>query len=276
MALGRLKTWIAEILTYSDLNSEFNNILNNANALISPFTANVAAGGFKLTGLGAGSALADSATLQQVQYNFGAFLTSVAGTNTITGTATPTPAYTIGQLFTFVPAATNTGAVTLNISSVGAGAVQLAGAALIGGELVINSPVIVYVSAATPVFEIIASGDRRGTFTATLTGVDASVTGTAAYSVSNHVATVFYPPLTGTSNTTACTITGAPSAIQPTTAHSGLVGITQDNGAAAAFARIDVGTNGVVTLYVSATSATFTAANAKGINAGLTITYNLN
>src|SRR3990167_97183 len=89
-------------------------------------------------------------------FNSGSFLTSVAGTNTITGTATPTPTYTVGQRFTFVPAVTNTGATTLNISSLGAGAVQLAGAALTGGELVASVPVTVYVTAVTPVFEIIA------------------------------------------------------------------------------------------------------------------------
>src|SRR3990167_8185437 len=88
-------------------------------------------------------------------FNSGSFLASVAGTNTITGTATPTPTYTVGQRFTFVPAVTNTGATTLNISSVGAGAVQLGGAALTGGELRAGFATTVYVSAATPVFEII-------------------------------------------------------------------------------------------------------------------------
>lgn len=38
MALGRVKTWISEILTAADLNAEFNNILNNATSLISPAT----------------------------------------------------------------------------------------------------------------------------------------------------------------------------------------------------------------------------------------------
>lgn len=52
MALSRLKVWVAEILTYSELNSEFNNILNNANSLISPFTANVSGGGYSITNLG--------------------------------------------------------------------------------------------------------------------------------------------------------------------------------------------------------------------------------
>ena len=104
MALARVKNWIAEVLTYSDLNNEFNSILNNANSLISPFTADVAAGGFKITGLGAGTALTDAASITQVQNHFGSYLTSVAGTNTITATATPTPAYAVGQRFTFIPA----------------------------------------------------------------------------------------------------------------------------------------------------------------------------
>ena len=40
MALSRVKTWIAEVLYYADLNAEFNNILNNgAGSLSSPRTA---------------------------------------------------------------------------------------------------------------------------------------------------------------------------------------------------------------------------------------------
>ena len=57
MALARVHVWIAgEVLTASDLNNEFNSILNNPTALITPLTANLALGAFSLTGLGAGSA----------------------------------------------------------------------------------------------------------------------------------------------------------------------------------------------------------------------------
>lgn len=118
-------------------------------------TSNIPFSSNKITGLAAGTALTDASNVSNVQSGIGSFLTSVSGTNTITATATPTPGYAVGQRFTFVPANTNTGATTLNISSVGAGAVQLAGAALTGGELVASVPVTVYVSAATPVFEII-------------------------------------------------------------------------------------------------------------------------
>ncbi len=55
MALSRVKTWAAESLTYSDLNAEFDNILNNALTLISPLTGDLAFGGNRATGLHAGT-----------------------------------------------------------------------------------------------------------------------------------------------------------------------------------------------------------------------------
>lgn len=66
-----------------------------------------------------------------------AYLTGVAGTNTITASLPVMGAYIIGQVFTLVPVGANTGAVTLNINSRGAIAVTQNNAqALIGGELV--------------------------------------------------------------------------------------------------------------------------------------------
>jgi len=51
-ALARVKNWIAnETLTSTDLNAEFNNLINNALSLISPLTGNLAAGGNDITGL---------------------------------------------------------------------------------------------------------------------------------------------------------------------------------------------------------------------------------
>jgi len=49
VALSRIKTWVAEVLTYSDLNSEFNNILNNPISLISPLTGSLDIDGQTLT-----------------------------------------------------------------------------------------------------------------------------------------------------------------------------------------------------------------------------------
>jgi hypothetical protein len=65
------------------------------------------------------------------------YIASVAGTNTITGTLTPTPsAYVAGQMFRMVAAGANTGATTLNLNGLGAKAVTFQGAnALAGGEI---------------------------------------------------------------------------------------------------------------------------------------------
>lgn len=50
MALARIKTWIAEVLTFSDLNAEFNNILTNGGgSLSSPRTANFDVDGYRVT-----------------------------------------------------------------------------------------------------------------------------------------------------------------------------------------------------------------------------------
>lgn len=76
MALSRVKVWSAgEILYASDLNSEFNNILNNGLSLISPLTTSLNAGGFKLTNYGgtdAPTSVTDAALNAFVQSGTGA------------------------------------------------------------------------------------------------------------------------------------------------------------------------------------------------------------
>jgi microcystin-dependent protein len=71
-------------------------------------------------------------------------LSAVAGTNTVTATMANLTAYYTGLQVTFLPANTNTGATTLNISSLGAKSIFLNGAALAGYELKKNTPVRVY------------------------------------------------------------------------------------------------------------------------------------
>jgi len=63
VAIARVKVWIAnEVLTASDLNAEFNNLVDNSLSAVSPWTANMDAGGFRLITLGAGTV--GSPTLQ--------------------------------------------------------------------------------------------------------------------------------------------------------------------------------------------------------------------
>ena len=107
-------------------------------------TANIPLGTFKITGLGAGTAATDAVRMSQLQAGGTTFLTA-AGTDTITATASPAlTAYATGNLFTFVVAVTNTGAVTLNIDGLGAKAVTRDGTtALAANDLVATEVVIV-------------------------------------------------------------------------------------------------------------------------------------
>ena len=100
-------------------------------------TANLPMGGYKLTGLGSGSARTDSLTAGQVQDSATQHGTVGGTANAITLTLTPAiTAYAAGQRFSFVAGAVNTGAVTLNVSAVGAKAITKNGtAALVGGEI---------------------------------------------------------------------------------------------------------------------------------------------
>lgn len=66
MALGILKIWATEILTKVDLNAMVANIHNNALALISPLTGNLAAGSNKITDLATGSAAGDSVRYEDI------------------------------------------------------------------------------------------------------------------------------------------------------------------------------------------------------------------
>ena len=71
------------------------------------------------------------------------YLTSVAGTNTVTATGPQSlSSYSTVNRFVVVPAATNTGATTINVSSLGAKNVYARGASCTGGELVSGVPAL--------------------------------------------------------------------------------------------------------------------------------------
>jgi hypothetical protein len=99
-------------------------------------TNNIPMGGFKLTGLGAGTVGTDAVRLSQLQAGT-AQLLAVSGTDTLTALGTPTlTAYATGNLFYFVAAATNTTSVTLNVDGLGAKAVTRHGStALVAGDI---------------------------------------------------------------------------------------------------------------------------------------------
>jgi hypothetical protein len=110
-------------------------------------TANLPMGGFAHTNVADATVRAQYATAGQAQDSAFTFLTSPAGTNAITATASlGMSAYVTGQRFFFVAAAANTGAVTLNINAIGVKSVTKNGTtALVAGDIAINAVVqVVY------------------------------------------------------------------------------------------------------------------------------------
>jgi len=91
-------------------------------------TANLPMGGYAHTGVGDATVRTQYAKVSQVQDGGYVALSFVSGTDTITATCAPAiTAYAAGQSFKFTAAGANTGAVTLNINSLGAKAVTKEG-----------------------------------------------------------------------------------------------------------------------------------------------------
>jgi hypothetical protein len=112
-----------------------------------------------------------------------------------------------------------------------------------------------------------------GSFTASLTGCTTVPTGTITYTIYGNMVTLAIPSISGTSNTTAATLTGLPAALIPAQNQRLLAGITDNGTIAAGIARID-NAGGTITMFPSAAGGAFTASGTKGI-AQNTLTYSL-
>lgn len=83
-------------------------------------TANIPFANFRLTGVGAGTALTDAANVSQVQNRTSGYA-ATSGTDTYTASFTPTiTAYATGQLLALNFGNANTGAATINVDGLGA------------------------------------------------------------------------------------------------------------------------------------------------------------
>lgn len=159
-------------------------------------TANIPMGSNKITGLAVGTAATDAATLSQVQSTVAKLLTSVTGVDTITAAGSPSvAAYAAGQMFYFVATGDNTGAVTLNIDSLGAksvtrdGSVALAAGDIKSGEVV----VVVYDGTRFQVVsQLNSAGDARfanvSIASALYVGGVATIVGNAGFSANVSIA----------------------------------------------------------------------------------------
>lgn len=105
-------------------------------------TENIPFNSKKITGLGAGTARTDGASLATVQDGTGVYVGTVGGTADVI-TLTPSPAitaYAAGQTFRFIVGGTNTTAVTVNVSGIGAKDLTRNGTtALVAGALLVDS-----------------------------------------------------------------------------------------------------------------------------------------
>lgn len=130
-----------------------------------------------------GVTLSSASWFQDVDNVAYQFLGGVAGTNTITATGPAgIGAYAAGLKFRFIPAATNTGATTINITgtaALGARNIFCGGAALKGGELTIGIPAEITDDGTQ--FNITSMALSQGTWVPSLGGTTTYTTQTGAY-----------------------------------------------------------------------------------------------
>ena len=109
-------------------------------------TANLPMGGYRHTGVGDSSSLTSYPSTKQLLNNLGEYCPTVGGTaNAITcAPSVAITAYAAGQSFCFVATNTNSGAATLNVSSLGAKNIKRPdGGALAGDEITSGQMVVV-------------------------------------------------------------------------------------------------------------------------------------
>jgi hypothetical protein len=109
-----------------------------------------------------------------------------------------------------------------------------------------------------------------------LTGVDAVVTGTVIYYKEGERVTLsLQAAITGTSNTTAATLTGMPVVLAPgSNNQSALCRVTDNGTTVVGIARVTAAT-GVITLFPTAAGGSFTGSGTKGVQP-CNFTYLLN
>jgi hypothetical protein len=133
---------------------------------------------------------------------------------------------------------------------------------------------IVLASAASTHYE-------TGTFTATLTGVTTTIQGTARWVRNGSEVALYLPALTGTSNSTACTITGLPASIQPVRTWQISIPEVEDAGLFYLGSVQLTNASGTITLYrvtslTGGNSSVFTnTATTKGLSAPCPLVYHI-
>lgn len=203
-------------------------------------------------------------------------LTNDAAAHTWTVPPNSSVAFPIGTSITLIA---SPGAVSL---AAGAG-VTLNGYGNETAPLTINTgfaTVIIKIGTNTWQQVTQSHNEIKGSFTGTLTGMTAATTGQVDYIVYGSMVWLQRSGsgagITGTSNTTAMTMTGIPAAIRPKFTTLALCHGLIDNGSAPLGGVASISSAGVATFNLAANPpAAFTNSGTKGLAAGWTMSYPL-
>jgi len=251
-------------------------------------TANSPMGGFRHTGVAAATSAAEYLRADQSSNQVGIYIrdTNTTATGTISGSAAVFPtAFTDGQRVSVkVSADGSTSAPrAIIINGLSANIIDNKGSAVDAIRMVSTGTYDLVYNASASAFVCLTLGDTQvGTFTGTLTGCTTSPTEAIRYARSGEKVTLIWESAQqGTSNTNACTVTGMPQQLWPTTAQGYIVFSVQNNGTAV-MARAGIATTGVITFgrILSAgdglINSVWTTSGTKGPDANLSIHYDLN
>jgi hypothetical protein len=179
-------------------------------------SANLPMNGFKLTGLGAGSARTDSATVGNIQDGTTNIVNAAGGTaNALTITLSPAiTAYTLGMRILFGTVTVNTGATTVNVNGVGVvnilkrtGVAAGSLTALTGGEITNDGGLSEIVYNGTG-FTLMNPASGWYDWVPTHGGFSANPSVVARYKIEAKTCTaVYYPHAAGTSNASSYSVT---------------------------------------------------------------------
>ncbi len=214
------------------------------------------------------------------------YLTGVSGTNTVLATGPANMVLTTPQHpVVLVPAVTNTGATTLNItpsggSALGAKNVFFNGVACVGGELVAGIPVLlVYDGTQYQAFGNagMAKGSTSTTFTWNGSGGTSSAV-TVTWQKFGQFVLMSVPSVTATTGTNSAIFasdTAIAVSARPASTYNASCQVIENNGAVVGpTGMIQITSAGTINIYRDSTgTATFTNTAAAGINGNITFMY---
>lgn len=191
--------------------------------------------------------------------------------NAQTVTASPAWAsYVSGSVVSFKPVADNTGPCTLSVNGLPAKSIKMMdGSNVYAGGLDASGIHVVQYDGTN--FVLLNPAEVAATYTGTLTGLTTTPTTSVKYVRSGNMVMIKIDGSeTGTSNSNAFTITGAPTAIHPTTTSGVVATAVTDNGSVSEM-YLRMTSAGVLQFLSAASASPFTASGTKGLTAGRSI-----